>query len=288
MELVEETYEHHFDKEGSPVRSPIRRMKLVDFKSSKDLSKKLNFSQAALPKQFRKKVNSPNVSKGKNLLRLKSVSESPQGYDPRSQLDDSIFSKIHESHKINLENQKQESFNFEAEKKESVKSKSKSQVSKGSKGSQFQENELCVICFCNPQNAVYMPCGHGSTCTECSLDILEKNDECCICREVVETMVEIDLKDKRNNCFRVLRSYIYFNEEHNLANGRIDHLEQIHHEPPEEELEEESEEIEEEEQSSFYYEESSGEEEKEDVEVIDEEIEGSGEEEIWDEENTEP
>lgn len=52
--------------------------------------------------------------------------------------------------------------------------------------SQVREEDLCVICFSNPQNSVNMPCGHGSLCIECSLDVLKKSDDCCICRELVE------------------------------------------------------------------------------------------------------
>lgn len=80
--------------------------------------------------------------------------------------------------------------------------------------SQVREEDLCVICFSNPQNSVNMPCGHGSLCIECSLDVLKKSDDCCICRELVEQVLELDVdgSHKRNDCWRVKKCYVFFEE----------------------------------------------------------------------------
>ena len=88
-----------------------------------------------------------------------------------------------------------------------------SKHSSRSKISEAIENNLCVICFANPPNAVYLPCGHGSICVECTKDIFETTNTCPICRSIVTQMVEIDIHGpKRNGCFRVMRVYIYCEE----------------------------------------------------------------------------
>lgn len=78
----------------------------------------------------------------------------------------------------------------------------------------IDDDHLCIICFTNPQNCVNMPCGHGSLCIDCSLEIMEKSDTCCICRELVEQILEVDMKDshKRNNCWRVKKCFVFFEE----------------------------------------------------------------------------
>tara|TARA_B100001123_G_C14577323_1_gene736706 strand:- start:3 stop:422 length:420 start_codon:yes stop_codon:yes gene_type:complete len=40
----------------------------------------------------------------------------------------------------------------------------------------------CSICFENPKQIMFIPCGH-SFCRECSLKFV---DECCICRQRIE------------------------------------------------------------------------------------------------------
>ena len=80
--------------------------------------------------------------------------------------------------------------------------------------SQTPEEDLCVICFSNPQNSVNMPCGHGTLCIQCSLDVMKKSDDCCICRELVEQVLELDVDGsrKRNDCWRVKKCYVFFEE----------------------------------------------------------------------------
>jgi hypothetical protein len=43
---------------------------------------------------------------------------------------------------------------------------------------------LCCICFDNPPDAVFMDCGHGGVCYDCSLDIWKTTEECYLCRAV--------------------------------------------------------------------------------------------------------
>lgn len=241
-------------------------MKLIDYKSNSKLPEGVEIHNSQIPKNYRKKFNS------KNLMKLSSISVSPMD---NKKLDESIFSRVQVTDKITPGSDiKKEGdspvFRF-PKLDESQKSADKDKKSENF--SNITDNELCVICFANPQNAVYLPCGHGSTCITCSLDILEKGDECCICREIVETMVEIDLGEKRNDCYRAVRSYIYFNEEHDQKNGEIDHLEQVHREVPEIQNEVEIKEEEDGGEWESYDEEEGEEEEEEEKEEKEEEKE---------------
>jgi Zinc finger, C3HC4 type (RING finger) len=47
-----------------------------------------------------------------------------------------------------------------------------------------QIDELCSICCDKPSNCVFMPCGHGGLCEECSLTLLIKNKNCHLCQKV--------------------------------------------------------------------------------------------------------
>jgi hypothetical protein len=46
------------------------------------------------------------------------------------------------------------------------------------------EEPLCEVCFANPPDSVYMPCGHGGMCYDCAIDIWKSSDDCYLCREV--------------------------------------------------------------------------------------------------------
>lgn len=44
--------------------------------------------------------------------------------------------------------------------------------------------QVCLVCFEKTADAVFMNCGHGGICYDCSLDVLKKSGECHLCREV--------------------------------------------------------------------------------------------------------
>jgi len=54
----------------------------------------------------------------------------------------------------------------------------------------------CLICFDNPPDAVFMECGHGGVCYECSLEIWKATNECYLCRNKITQVLQIDLKAK--------------------------------------------------------------------------------------------
>lgn len=43
----------------------------------------------------------------------------------------------------------------------------------------------CIICFENIPDAVFMECGHGGICYECSLELWKTTGECYLCRNVI-------------------------------------------------------------------------------------------------------
>jgi len=45
-------------------------------------------------------------------------------------------------------------------------------------------------------DVVYKPCGHGGICYDCAIDLMKKNNECYLCREVF-LLLSI-LVDRRN------------------------------------------------------------------------------------------
>ena len=75
------------------------------------------------------------------------------------------------------------------------------------------EHELCFICYMAESNSLNLPCGHGGFCIDCGKNIVDKSQECCICRSEVEQLVQIDLKNSKNDCFRVLKTFIYVDAE---------------------------------------------------------------------------
>jgi hypothetical protein len=70
-----------------------------------------------------------------------------------------------------------------------------SQVNKETAGGNENEENLneslkekstqnCLICFDNQPDAVFMDCGHGGVCYECSLDLWKRTGDCFLCRNV--------------------------------------------------------------------------------------------------------
>ena len=49
---------------------------------------------------------------------------------------------------------------------------------------------LCCICFDKVPDSVFMDCGHGGVCYDCSLDIWKTTEECYLCRAVWFCCVE--------------------------------------------------------------------------------------------------
>ena len=51
----------------------------------------------------------------------------------------------------------------------------------------------CNVCYANPQDVVFMPCGHGGLCNECASDILITQGNCCFCRHPIHVMYVLEV-----------------------------------------------------------------------------------------------
>ncbi|KAL4455501.1 hypothetical protein ABPG74_012653 [Tetrahymena malaccensis] len=68
-----------------------------------------------------------------------------------------------------------------------------------------EEEQNCLICFQNSQDSVFMNCGHGGICYDCSLDIWKITGECYLCREKIKQILQIDLEyKKQKNLVKIL------------------------------------------------------------------------------------
>jgi len=82
-----------------------------------------------------------------------------------------------------------------------------SSIDQGQEGQDMQEENLCIICFSEPPNCVFLDCGHGGTCLTCSLDIMERNNSCVLCRETVTQLIEIERKEFKPGMYKVTNSF---------------------------------------------------------------------------------
>lgn len=93
----------------------------------------------------------------------------------------------------------------------------KSNITVVSESSSSSSGELCVICCIQRQNAVNMPCCHGSFCVDCSLKILAQDDNCMICRKKVSQLVELEFvpsnQQLQRDIFRVKKAYVFVKEQ---------------------------------------------------------------------------
>lgn len=61
-------------------------------------------------------------------------------------------------------------------------------VESGSSGSsdELYDGKICVICYDEPRNCFFVPCGHCATCHDCALRIMEGESRLCpICRRMI-------------------------------------------------------------------------------------------------------
>lgn len=68
--------------------------------------------------------------------------------------------------------------------------------------------ETCFICCENVPNIVFIDCGHGGVCVMCTLEIVSKKNQCPLCREVVNKIVEIEVEEEDSqNLYRVVNTF---------------------------------------------------------------------------------
>ncbi|KAM3139347.1 hypothetical protein pb186bvf_008567 [Paramecium bursaria] len=68
---------------------------------------------------------------------------------------------------------------------------------------QRDAESMCFNCCQGEQQAVCMPCGHGGMCIKCALDWFQQKPDCLICRQPVESIVQV-CPDLDHNKVRVV------------------------------------------------------------------------------------
>jgi hypothetical protein len=58
-------------------------------------------------------------------------------------------------------------------------------------------NKKCSICFEHECNAVFLPCGHGGICIQCSGKLVGIKKKCVICRAFIEKVLKIEVKKEK-------------------------------------------------------------------------------------------
>ena len=56
----------------------------------------------------------------------------------------------------------------------------------------------CTVCFDKPADAVFMDCGHGGLCYDCSLDVWKTNEECYLCRMPIIKVLQFDVNTRKD------------------------------------------------------------------------------------------
>ena len=71
----------------------------------------------------------------------------------------------------------------------------------------------CLICFSENPDAVFMECGHGGVCYDCSIELWKSTGECYLCREKIIQVLQIDLEYKGEKYIKVVASTQMFEEK---------------------------------------------------------------------------
>mmetsp|Transcript_6831 Transcript_6831/g.19252 ORF Transcript_6831/g.19252 Transcript_6831/m.19252 type:complete len:215 (+) Transcript_6831:810-1454(+) len=55
----------------------------------------------------------------------------------------------------------------------------------------------CVICMANRRDTTVLPCRHMCMCSDCANELRHRSNRCPICRETVESLLQIKLQPKK-------------------------------------------------------------------------------------------
>ncbi|KAL8154019.1 hypothetical protein V2J09_011779 [Rumex salicifolius] len=54
---------------------------------------------------------------------------------------------------------------------------------------ELYEGKICVICYDEPRNCFFVPCGHCATCYDCAERVMEEDSRACpICRRLIHKL----------------------------------------------------------------------------------------------------
>eukprot|EP01017_Pseudomicrothorax_dubius_P022439 TRINITY_DN2428_c0_g1_i8.p2 TRINITY_DN2428_c0_g1~~TRINITY_DN2428_c0_g1_i8.p2 ORF type:complete len:179 (+),score=15.76 TRINITY_DN2428_c0_g1_i8:1260-1796(+) len=62
----------------------------------------------------------------------------------------------------------------------------------------------CLICYDKTPDAVMLNCGHGGLCYSCSLELWNTSDECYLCREKIQNILQIAVPQSGRDTITVI------------------------------------------------------------------------------------
>ncbi|CAK59859.1 unnamed protein product (macronuclear) [Paramecium tetraurelia] len=60
-----------------------------------------------------------------------------------------------------------------------------------SDGESSVNQEKCLVCYENTPNIVFVPCRHGGICQQCAEDVIQKSNECYLCRKTISQILKV-------------------------------------------------------------------------------------------------
>ncbi|EAS01527.2 zinc finger, C3HC4 type (RING finger) protein (macronuclear) [Tetrahymena thermophila SB210] len=196
--------------------------------------------------QFGKTQNNPLISSYKKkddevlLQNTNAIANSNNSNQHRRFLSAQLTSQMNFNRQLSLKNENQDSTNklplppFEEESSicdQSQQSKCQQDQSSMMSCSRMDKStNTCLVCFDKSPDSVFMDCGHGGVCYDCSLEIWKKTGECYLCRLKIVQVLQVDLKSKVYGLMKVISST-------QMVQREVDESEQSS-QPPLEEIEE--------------------------------------------------
>ena len=53
-----------------------------------------------------------------------------------------------------------------------------------------EKDDLCVVCFSSPINAILLTCGHMALCYKCAIKEFKRSKKCVICRQEIREVIQ--------------------------------------------------------------------------------------------------
>ncbi|CAD8106652.1 unnamed protein product [Paramecium primaurelia] len=86
---------------------------------------------------------------------------------------------------------KKEEISVTVSKQEQEEEPVKSIKSIKSDGESSVGQEKCLVCYENLPNIVFIPCRHGGICQQCAEDVIQKSNECYLCRKTISQILKV-------------------------------------------------------------------------------------------------
>ncbi|CAD8053589.1 unnamed protein product [Paramecium sonneborni] len=104
-------------------------------------------------------------------------------------------------------------------------SKENQQLSSLPKSVSLSSIGACCICFDNEPNALFMQCGHGGVCYNCAIDLWKNKEECYLCRNKIDRVLQIKMIEQQKNIYQVIGA-IELNQKLKLEQHNLNQIQQ--------------------------------------------------------------